>query len=78
VRLTKKAIDVFVRLSYKINMNIKQTIEKFGGVRPMARVLEVPPSTIQSWKSKGQAPHWRIPDIHRAAVREGIDLQEAA
>ena len=57
-------------------------IEKFGGVRPMAAKLNVPPSTVKSWDRAGKFPRWRHPQILEAAKVHGIavrpeDLQAA-
>lgn len=38
-------------------------IEKFGGTRKFAAALDLPPSTVQSWKDTG-----RIPSKHQQAV----------
>lgn len=46
-------------------MNGASIIERFGGVRPLARLLSMPPSTIQYWKEVD-----RIPAEHQALVLE--------
>jgi hypothetical protein len=38
-------------------------IQKFGGIRPMARALGLPASTVQDWKESGL-----IPARHQQAV----------
>lgn len=38
-------------------------INKFGGTRKFAAALNLPPSTVQSWKDTG-----RIPSKHQQAV----------
>lgn len=48
--------------------------QKFGGIRPMAAKLGVPPSTIKSWHAKGAIPDWRRVAVLSAAVRHGIDV----
>lgn len=48
--------------------------QKFGGIRPMAAKLNVPPSTIKSWHSKRDIPEWRRQAVMDAAIRHGIDL----
>jgi hypothetical protein len=40
-----------------------QIVQKLGGTRPLAAVLALPVSTVQSWKRAG-----RIPARHQEAV----------
>jgi hypothetical protein len=52
-------------------------IDRFGGTRKAASALNIPPTTVQSWKKKGL-----IPAQHQAKVLEtarglGIDLEPA-
>lgn len=35
-------------------MNGSNIVERFGGVRPLARLLGIPPSTVQHWKKTGR------------------------
>lgn len=53
---------------------VSDVISSFGGIRPMARLLGVPVSTVANWKTNG-IPSWRWPQIEaaRAALR---DFQE--
>lgn len=46
-------------------MNGAAIIERFGGVRPLARLLGAAPSTVQHWKDAD-----RIPVSHQQAVFE--------
>lgn len=46
-------------------MNGASIIERFGGVRPLARRLGMAPSTVQHWKDID-----RIPADHQQAVLE--------
>ena len=55
----------------------ERIVEKFGGTRPMAGRLGVPPSTVQSWKDAGVIPARRQGEVLDAARREGIDLTHA-
>lgn len=57
-------------------MNTAQTvIAKFGGVRPMARKTNIPPTTIQYWWETGVIPSRRMVVILETAEREGIPLE---
>lgn len=47
-------------------------IRRFGGTRAMASALNIPPSTVQSWKDTGL-----IPAKHQQAVLDkGRDLEK--
>lgn len=59
-------------------MDIEVLIEKFGGVRPMARKLDVEPPTISYWRKTRKIPRWREHEIREAAKRYQIDIAEAA
>ena len=48
--------------------------QKFGGIRPMASKLRMPPSTIKSWHAKRAIPDWRHAAVLEGAARHGIDL----
>jgi hypothetical protein len=49
-------------------------IEKFGGTRPMAGILGIPASTVNSWKDSGVIPAKRHRDVLDAAHKNGIPL----
>jgi hypothetical protein len=53
---------------------VDAVIERFGGIRPMASKLDVPVTTVQGWKERGQIPERRWPEIEAAAVRHGVSL----
>ena len=53
-------------------------IEKFGGIRPMARKTNTPPSTIQRWAESGVIPKAKTQArVLQAAQKHGIDLSVA-
>lgn len=49
-------------------------IKRLGGVRPAARALGVPPTTVFNWTRNG-IPHWRVPQIE-AALRALDDFDD--
>jgi len=53
---------------------VDAVIERFGGIRPMASKLDVPVTTVQGWKERGQIPERRWPEIEAAASRHGVSL----
>lgn len=55
--------------------NLDPIFAVFGGVRPMSRAIEKPPTTVQSWKDSGRIPqqHWIA--IIDAAKIEGVTLE---
>ena len=56
-------------------MQIAEIIEKFGGIRPMARITGYPVTTISWWKTSGKVTKKEDRDaILEAAKREGIEL----
>ena len=55
----------------------ERIIEKFGGTRPAAEALAVPPSTVQSWKRTGVIPARRQQDVLSAAKARKLDIQPA-
>lgn len=52
-------------------------ISRFGGIRPMAAAVGVPPSTVQSWKASGVIPARRQQQVLNAARAAGIPLEPA-
>lgn len=54
--------------------DVETLINRFGGMRPMARKVDVPVSTIQGWKKRDHIPGDRVADIARAAKANQISL----
>lgn len=51
-------------------------IERFGGIRPMARKLSEPVTTVQGWKKRGVIPSNRLNQITQAALEHNIDVAD--
>lgn len=57
------------------NTNIAaRVIAKFGGIRPMARLINRPPSTVQSWEISGFIPARHQSHILQIAAASGINV----
>jgi hypothetical protein len=61
--------------------DVETLINRFGGMRPMARKMDVAVSTIQGWKKRDHIPADRVDDVVNAARTnqislEGFDLPE--
>lgn len=50
---------------------MKSVFDKFGGIRPMAEKVGVPPSTVKSWDMALRIPKWRHESILAAAAKHG-------
>ncbi len=53
---------------------VDAVIAAFGGIRPMATKLGISFTTVQGWKTRGQIPAPRWPEVEAAAAANGIDL----
>lgn len=56
---------------------VDRIVEVFGGVRPMARRLRKPASTVSSWKDRGTIPDAEKPEVLAAAHADGLGLTPA-
>lgn len=54
--------------------NVETLINRFGGMRPMSRKIDVPVSTIQGWKKRDFIPAERVEEIVMAARAHHISL----
>lgn len=50
-------------------MTVSEIISHFGGTSELARMLAVPVSTVDSWRSEDFVPRWRQPSILELAHR---------
>jgi hypothetical protein len=55
--------------------NVEPLINRFGGMRPMARKVSVPVSTIQGWKKRDTIPADRVEEVIRAARANNISME---
>lgn len=53
---------------------IASLIDRFGGVRPMARKVGVAVNSVQHWKRAGRLPVARIDAVKKAADDHGIGV----
>jgi hypothetical protein len=51
-------------------------ISKFGGIHPMARVINRRPSTVQGWMERGSIPERNWREILETASSANVDLRE--
>lgn len=51
-----------------------EIINKFGGIRPLAKRLGLTPSTVQGWKQRKRIPEKRLKEILEVAEQENIDI----
>lgn len=47
---------------------------KFESLAELARLLKLPATTVQGWKTSGNIPGWHHTEILRAARKAGVDL----
>ena len=70
-----KTVDNRTEHPYKNPMNyVDSIIKDFGGIRPMARELELPPTTISYWKQVGHIPSPRQQRVMDAGKNLGISI----
>lgn len=52
----------------------EEIIERFGGIRPMAKKMDIAVTTVQGWKKRGVIPAARREAILAAALANDVDL----
>jgi hypothetical protein len=55
--------------------NVETLINRFGGMRPMSRKMDVAVSTIQGWKKRDYIPAERVEDVVNAAQANNVSLE---
>jgi len=53
-----------------------EVIERFGGIRPIAKALEITPSTVQGWKKRGVIPENRFDAVIAAAFEFDVEIKD--
>ncbi|MEM7651119.1 MAG: uroporphyrinogen-III synthase [Pseudomonadota bacterium] len=56
--------------------NAREVIERFGGIRPMAKKIDVAVTTVQGWKKRDVIPATRRTVIMEAAEEYNVDLTD--
>jgi uroporphyrinogen-III synthase len=56
--------------------NAEEVIERFGGIRPMAKKIDVAVTTVQGWKKRNVIPGTRRAQVLQAAVAHNVDLSD--
>lgn len=52
----------------------EKIINRFGGIRPLARAIDENPSTVHAWKASGRIPQWHHITILKAAKDRDIEI----
>ena len=53
---------------------VDKIIDAFGGVRPLARAIKQPPTTVSGWRKRGSIPDWQKVRVLDASRRYGVSL----
>lgn len=56
--------------------NAVEIIERFGGIRPMAKKMDVAVTTVQGWKKRDVIPAGRRADVIKSAQEHDIELAD--
>ena len=55
-------------------MNAKNIISMFGGIRPLARLLGYPPSTVQNWERRNSIPAKQQQKLLLTGIETGLKI----
>ena len=55
-------------------MEVRKIISAFGGTIKLAKLLNIPATTVSNWSCKGRIPSWRIDAIKQKAKELNINL----
>lgn len=58
-------------------MDIKDLIVALGDTTAVARALQEPVTTVQSWKTAGRIPRWRQASVVALAITLGVDISDS-
>jgi hypothetical protein len=54
---------------------VRAIVQRFGGTRPLARSLGLPPTTVQYWVTTGTIPSRHIVPLMALARTSGVRLK---
>jgi len=60
--------------SKSVMQTVEQFIDALGGTIAVATALDLPPTTVSSWKSSGSIPKWRMEGLTRLAGEKRIAI----
>ena len=77
LRILQK-LDLGKAMSSKTSVieNAEDVIEAFGGIRPMAKKMDVAVTTVQGWKKRNTIPAARYDQVLKAAKEHDVDLSD--
>jgi len=55
--------------------SITEFIQSFGGQTALATALSVKVTTVDSWRRRGNIPHWRLDALRKACKRFNVDMR---
>ena len=55
-----------------------EIIDRFGGIRPMAALIDTPVTTVQGWKKRDVIPGTRRETILQAAQNNNVNIDDLA
>jgi hypothetical protein len=55
-------------------MKVRDLIMRFGGIRPLARLLKCPASSVQNWITRKRIPFSKLQKILQLAISHKIGV----
>lgn len=57
-------------------MTVDDFIKSLGGTVAVATALDLPPTTVSSWKASGSIPRWRMDGLRLLASNHGVRVPD--